>query len=206
MDNLPLTRHQRRRLLTRKQLIQAAVELVLEKGYEAVTILDITDRADLGRGTFYIHFNDKEDILWSAIQDGLKETEAEAHRQFREALPDQLEYYGYLNIFRHADRNRALYRVMLGEQGSALLTGRVQAHLIDEYKRDITVLPGRIYREFAVPEEILVQAVSGAVIQLVRWWLETPNNYSAEQMAGLTYQALHHRLPPKLDEAASHST
>lgn len=196
MTDILLSRHQRRRQQTRKQLIQAAVELVLEKGYEAVTIFDITERADLGRGTFYIHFKDKEDILWSAIQDGLRETEAEAHKQFNGKLPDQLEYYGYLNIFRHAERNRALYRVMLGEQGSAQLTARVQAHLIEEYKHDIAVLPGDIYRDFGVPEEILVQAVTGALIQLVRWWLETPNSYSIEQMAGLTYQVLHHRQPP----------
>jgi len=201
MDDTPLTRHQRRRLQTRRQLIDAAVELVLEKGYQAVTIFDITERADLGRGTFYIHFKDKEDVLWSAIQDGMKDTENQAHSQFKNGLPDQIEFYGYLNIFRHADRNRALYRVMLGEQGSAVLTGRVQAHLIEEYKRDITVLPGGIYREFLVPEEILVQAVSGAVIQLVRWWIETPNAYSAEEMAGMTYQALHHKNPPREVEA-----
>ena len=44
----------------------------MEKGYEAVTIQDITDRADLGRGTFYIHFKDKEEAIWSAIEDGLR--------------------------------------------------------------------------------------------------------------------------------------
>ncbi|MBN2388857.1 MAG: TetR/AcrR family transcriptional regulator [Anaerolineales bacterium] len=196
MDAPPLTRHQRRRLLTRQQLIQAAVDLVLEKGYEAVTIQDVTDRADLGRGTFYIHFKDKEDVLWAAIQDGLQETEAEAHSQFQDGLPPQIEYYGYLNIFRHADRNRTLYRVMLGEQGSAVLTGRVQAHLAAEYERDLAALPQKIYTEFDVPTEILIQVVTGSVIQLVRWWLEVHNEYTPVQMAGMLYQSLHHKKPP----------
>lgn len=196
IDTPPLTRHQRRRQQTRRQIIRAAVELVLEKGYEAVTVQDITDRADLGRGTFYIHFKDKEDVLWSAIQDGLHETEAEAHRQFQDGLPPQLEYYGYLNIFRHADRNRDLYRVMLGEQGSAVLTARVQAHLAAEYERDAAILPGKIYTDFDLPKDVLIQIVTGAVIQLVSWWLETPNDYTPVQMAGMLYEALHNRKPP----------
>jgi AcrR family transcriptional regulator len=160
-------------------------------------VQDITDRADLGRGTFYIHFKDKEDVLWSAIQEGLHETEARAHSQFKGGLPPQLEFYGYLNIFRHADLNRSLYRVMLGGQGSAALTARVQAHLAEEYERDVARIPRKLYAEFNVPPAILVQVVTGAIIQLVRWWLETPNNASADEMAGMLYKALHHRDPPE---------
>lgn len=197
MNTLPLTRHQRHRLRTRNQLIQAAVELVLEKGYESVTIQDITDRADLGRGTFYVHFKDKEDVLWSAIQDGIRSTEAEAHGQFEaKPFPAQLEYYGYLNIFRHADRNRALYQVMLGEQGSAVLTGRVLAYLAAENERDLKALKPNIYEGIDVTDKVLVQVITGAVFQSVRWWLETPNDYSAEDMAGMVYKALHHEDPP----------
>ena len=48
---------------TRKALRDALVELTLEKGYAAVTVGDIADRADVGRTTFYAHFTDKEDLL-----------------------------------------------------------------------------------------------------------------------------------------------
>jgi AcrR family transcriptional regulator len=197
MDNPPLTRHQRHRQRTRNQLIQAAIELVLEKGYETVTVQDITDRADLGRGTFYIHFKGKEDVIWSAIQDGLQATKAEAHNQFADKpLPRQAEYYGYLKIFQHANRNRALYQVMLGEQGSALLTGRVLAYLTAEYERDITTFKPNIFDGFNVPEKILAQVITGAVFQTVRWWLETANEYTPDQMAGMIYETLHHQNHP----------
>lgn len=197
MDTPSLTRHQRRRQQTRQQLIQAAVELVLEKGYEAVTVQDITDRADLGRGTFYIHFKDKEDVLWSAIQDGLHATEVEAHNRYKEFLPPQPEFYGYLNIFRYASQNQDLYRVMLGKQGSAILTERVHVHLAAVYEYDIAFLPQKIYTEFDVPKEILIHVITGAVLQLVKWWLNTPNDYTPEQMAGLLYETLHHKKPPQ---------
>ncbi len=58
------SRHARRRAQTRNLLVQSALALVLERGYEATTIQDITERADLGRGTFYIHFKDKEEAVW----------------------------------------------------------------------------------------------------------------------------------------------
>jgi AcrR family transcriptional regulator len=193
----PATRHERRRRKTRRQLVDASVALVLEKGYEAVTIQDITDRADLGRGTFYLHFKDKEESVWSAIEDGLRATEEDAHRQFPDGLPSQPEFYAYRNIFRHAEKNKDLYKVMLCGQGSAVMTARVQAHLVEELQRDLSVLPPDVFLEIRIPESILAQVITGAVIQLVRWWLETPNTYSVDDMAGLLYTALHHRQPPK---------
>jgi AcrR family transcriptional regulator len=197
MESPQPTRHDRRRQQTRRQLIEAAVKLVLEKGYEEVTIHDITDCADLGRGTFYIHFKDKEEAVWSAIEDGLRATEEDAHRQFPGGIPPQPEYYAYRNIFRHAEHNQNLYRVMLGGQGSAVMTARVQNHLAAELTRDLAVLPADVFLEFRVPGDILAQVITGAVIQLVRWWLETPNKYSADDMAGLLYTSLHHKAPPK---------
>jgi len=196
MGSDPATRHERRRQQTRKQLIDAADSLVLEKGYESVTIQDITDRADLGRGTFYIHFKDKEEAVWSAIEDGLRATEEDAHSQFSGSLPPQPEYYAYRNIFRHAEKNKKLYRVMLGGQGSAVMTARVQKHVAAEFSRDLALLPGNAFSEAGIPIEILAQAVTGAAIQVVRWWLEHPNHNSADEMAGYLYSCLHHKPPP----------
>jgi AcrR family transcriptional regulator len=197
MDSPHPTRHDRKRQLTRRQLIDAVVQLVLEKGYEGVTIQDITDRADLGRGTFYLHFKDKDEAVWSAIEDGLRATEEDAHRQFPGGIPSQPEYYAYRNIFRHAEQNKDLYKMMLGGQGSGVMTARVQNHLAAELQRDLALLPVSVFLEFRVPVNILAQVVTGAVIQLVRWWLETPNKYSPDDTAGLLYTCLHHKAPPK---------
>jgi AcrR family transcriptional regulator len=53
----------RRRVRTRQMLRNALLELIDEKGYESVTVQEITDRADLGRATFYLHFKDKDELL-----------------------------------------------------------------------------------------------------------------------------------------------
>lgn len=195
MDTSQPSRHERRRLRTRKLLIETALQLVLEKGYDSVSIQDITDRADLGRGTFYIHFKDKEEIVWTAIQELFQELEEEAHQQLDRRMP-QVEYHGFLNIFRHAEKHRDLYRVMFGRQGAVVLTARAQDFLADAFLYDIRNAPEPTEIDFNIPEEIEAQILTGVIARLLFWWLETPNDYSAEQMAAMTYEALYRKAPP----------
>lgn len=191
----PPSRHERRRLNTRRLLIQTALQIILEKGYDAISIQDITDRADLGRGTFYIHFKDKEEIIWAAFRDLFQELEKEAHQQLDRRMP-QVEYYGLLNIFRHAGKNRDLYRVIFGGRGSATLTAHAQDFLANAFLYDIRNAQKPLEVDFHIPEEIEAQLLAGMISRLLFWWLETPNNYTPEQMAAMTYEALYRKQPP----------
>ncbi|HEY69183.1 MAG TPA: TetR/AcrR family transcriptional regulator [Anaerolineae bacterium] len=195
MNTKEPTRHERRRRRSRIRLQEAALALVLEEGYDAVTIQDITDRADLARGTFYTHFRDKEDIIGSVILEGVEAAYRYARERRADHPPPRLEYYYYLNIFKHAQGNRDLFRVMLGGQGSAFLTHRAQQFLTTQVMEDIQ--SPMLFSEFDLPPEILAQILTGAVSRLVIWWLETPNTYSPEQMAALLYEAMHHRKAPQ---------
>src|SRR5437660_10085913 len=59
-----------RRVQRTRQLLQdALISMMIEKGYEATTVQDIIDRANVGRATFYAHFADKETLLASRIED-----------------------------------------------------------------------------------------------------------------------------------------
>ncbi len=196
MDNPPpLTRHARRRMQTRQRLIQATLQLVLDKGFDAISIQDITDKADLGRGTFYIHFKDKEEVVWTAFEEMYQQLEQKAHSQLDRRTP-QVEYFGLLNIFRHVQENRVLYRVMFGGQGSAALTVRVQDFLANTFLTDIRAAPEPPEVNFNIPEEIEAQILTGVISRLIYWWLETPNRYTPEQMAAMTYEVLYRQLPP----------
>jgi AcrR family transcriptional regulator len=189
------SRHARRRAQTRNLLVQSALALVLERGYEAITIQDITERADLGRGTFYIHFKDKEEAVWAAFQDLFQQLEQTAHQQLDRRLP-QVEYYGLLNIFQHASQHRDLYRVMFGGQGSARLAARAQDYLAGVFLHDIRAASRPPEVNFNLPEEFEAQFLVGVLGRLLSWWLETPQDYTAEQMAGMTYTVIYRKAPP----------
>ena len=191
------TRHERRRLQTRSLLIQTALQLILEQGYDAITIQEITDRADLGRGTFYLHFKDKENLVWSAFRDSFQKLEQTAHQQLDRHM-SQVEYYGLLNIYRHAKKNRDLYRVMFGRQGSGMLTARVQDYMADVFLYDIRNAPITPEIDFNIPHEVEAQILAGIIGRLLFWWLETSTSYTPEQMAAMTYQVLYRKNPPSL--------
>ncbi|MEJ2354006.1 MAG: TetR/AcrR family transcriptional regulator, partial [Anaerolineales bacterium] len=54
---------------TRQLLNDALMSLIVEKGYDSITVQNIIDRANLGRSTFYAHYQDKDDLLLSGIED-----------------------------------------------------------------------------------------------------------------------------------------
>ena len=58
---------------TQNSLARALIEVTLEKGYEAVTVRDITDRADVGYATFYRHYQDKDALLVDVLEVVLNE-------------------------------------------------------------------------------------------------------------------------------------
>jgi len=63
-----MTRFERRKASTKARIVEAAERLMRDRGVEAVTIQDITDAADVGHGTFYLHFKTKGEVLRPLIE------------------------------------------------------------------------------------------------------------------------------------------
>jgi hypothetical protein len=80
-----------------------------------------------------------------------------------------------------------------------MLTARMQDFLAEAFLYDIrnTAEPPEV--DFHIPEEIEAQILVGVISRLIFWWLETPNDYTPEQMATMTYQALYRKQPPRME-------
>src|SRR5215207_10196482 len=76
MSPSPTDRRVRR---TQELLRGALMALIMEKGYDRITVQDILDEADVGRSTFYAHYRDKEDLLLSGFDDIRTALAEEAH-------------------------------------------------------------------------------------------------------------------------------
>ena len=153
---------------TRALIHDAFISLVIEKGYEKTTIQDILDRADVGRSTFYTHYQDKEAVLkanFDAMRDKLESAFADIATTgpIDVALPAAL-------LYEHAYRNQRMYRAMCGRQGGAL----VQRHL----RRLIgDMLRKRLRPEFSgagseVPAEVAAEFYTSATLGLLVWWID----------------------------------
>ena len=89
---------------TRAMLLSALLDLIVERGYEEVSVQDIVDRANVGRSTFYKHFLDKRELLLTGIA-GLQEllTEQMATPNTQAAPSKRLLFS--LPLFRHVQGN-----------------------------------------------------------------------------------------------------
>jgi AcrR family transcriptional regulator len=109
LSTQPITRFEKRRRTTRGALLAVAHGLIVERGYDAVSIQDITDQADLGRGTFYLHFKDKEELVWAIIQDEFEKGAAALEAGLRGLSLDQRDYLGFMGFFSYIAAQRGLF-------------------------------------------------------------------------------------------------
>src|SRR6476659_7313908 len=108
-------RPDRRVSRTRRALKEALTDLILEKGYEGITIQDVLDRADVGRSTFYAHFVDKDDLLMAILAD--LEMPAPDTSTWK---PDDHAFGWTLELFRHFGSGKRLFKAVASSQSGAL--------------------------------------------------------------------------------------
>lgn len=162
---------------TRKLLQDALLELILEKGYDAITVQDVTDRANVGRSTFYAHFQDKEDLLLSGFEH--LRTQFEQHL-ISESVGNVSPWGLSLSMFQHAQSQRQLYKALAGKQGGNVAMAHLQKYLSvflrDHLKLQISK------KKMDIPLEILSHYIASSFISMLTWWLDNDLPYSAEQM------------------------
>jgi AcrR family transcriptional regulator len=153
-------------------LQEAHISLILEKGYEATTVEDICDAANVGRSTFYAHYTSKDDLRRSGLEHLRKEL---VDRQ-REALakPGDIRdrSLGFsLTLFEHARDHMDLYGALVGGRGGAVALGAIRQILSDLVRNELAAAVDKKSAD-VIPREIAVQYVVGAFMAVMTWWLD----------------------------------
>ncbi len=173
----------RRKRRTRRLLGEALLELVQEKPYEQISIQDITDRADLNRATFYLHYSSKETLL----ADSLEEYFDALTEQITTTLMDkpiwenpEADALVFAHVAEHAD----LYRVLLGENGMGYVINRIIDYIAKFSELQLRAGLGTVAPQ--APIEIMARHVAGSLYALITWWLMNDMPYTPLQMAEMT--------------------
>lgn len=156
---------------TRERLHHALMELVLEKGYHQVTVQDLTDRADVGRSTFYSHYATKDDLLVGLLDHLVDDIEGDLETEPSGGFPA-------LAVFRHVAANADMFKALIGHGGIDLVE-KAALDLLTERARSARWPQGGT----RIPDDIRAAFLAGSLMALVAWWLENDMSHPAETMA-----------------------
>jgi len=162
MSTLPTKRGDRRVERTRRVLREALIALILERGWDAVTVRDICDRADVGRSTFYTHFVDKEDLLVGGLDDLGK------HLREQFAAIGGPGPLGFLRgLIEHVVEQKKLFRAIIGKRGGHVVQQKFRAQLVELVQADLAgIVPEGAERDMAA------HFIAGALMDVLTWWLD----------------------------------
>ena len=158
----------------------ALTELILEKHYDAITVQDIIDRANVGRSTFYTHFRDKEDLLigdWKKFLGMLA-----AHIDLDGAAHGRLAPVEGLMM--HLKDYHALYRALAKAGKSERLFSTGTEYLSEKIEEKFAARQAA-GDELSVPPAVCGHFLALQIFGLLKWWLDRNMPYSPSEMASM---------------------
>lgn len=167
---------------TRKLLRDAMMALILEEGYDALSIQDITDKANLGRATFYLHFKDKDELLMDVMdqfmEDILVQVPQLAEIQWR--LEDTKNI---AKLFDFAAEHYDLYRILTISSGAITASRQLHQTIASKIKTYIQKEIDESGDQPIIPVEFIASHFAGSLLSIMYWWLDSDLPYSAEEIA-----------------------
>lgn len=167
---------------SRRALKEALLALLREKDFDAISVQDITGRAELNRATFYLHYQDKEELLTQTMTDVLDELEEVLRRgqptpnASAQGVPEVFAHW-----FHHVAEHSKLYLLMLGPEGMPRFAAQVRGYL--ERLMTPWIARGLIGDNSGIPPALRSRFLTSAFLGVIAWWLEHGRHQSADQMA-----------------------
>jgi len=167
-----MSRDDRRVQRTQQALRRAMMELIMERGFEETSVSDITERANVGRSTFYAHYADKEDLLQGSLEGlgiHLRELVAASAPPQSPGVHPALAFC--LPMLEHAGEYRAIFAAMEGKRSGILFT-----ELLHEVWAEL------VRTSWSDADEVAVQSIAGGLGATISWWLSAAPELSAVEV------------------------
>ncbi|MBM7645923.1 AcrR family transcriptional regulator [Scopulibacillus daqui] len=177
-----MSKKEDRRIRKSKQSIERAIiELIDEKGFEDIGVNDIAERADISRGTFYLHYQDKFELFERLVDKILNELISAIELSNDKSRNGTMDKERYIRYFEHFQKHSRFYKAMFSYKGEAYF-----------YNRFIDVLKKHFYHEIKelkiseeqlkVDKDFLIHFTVYAYFGVVKYWLSNDMSDSAESM------------------------
>lgn len=174
----------RRQKKTRAAIFKAFSGLLAKKNYNAVTVQEIIDAADIGRTTFYAHFETKDDLL--------KELCSELFGHIIQSASDSTHTHGlysdggapesvFCHLFQHLAENGNNILGLLSCESNEIFLRYFKDSLNDLVRSQLNGREGRAGMQ--LPEGYLVNHISSSFVETVLWWVKNGLKQSPEEIS-----------------------
>ncbi|RKI31392.1 TetR/AcrR family transcriptional regulator [bacterium 1xD8-6] len=170
----------RRQQKTRSAIFSAFIDLLSKKSYSKITVQEIIDTANVGRTTFYAHFETKDDLLkevctslfdhvFSDVPQIESTHDFSAARNKTDAIITHILYH-------LRDNHRNILDILTCDSGDLFLK------FFKHYLNDLVSQHMVLKIPLEIPKELLINHISGSFVNLVQWWIEGGLKQSPEQI------------------------
>ncbi len=169
---------------TRKLLREALIELIEERGFDSLTVGEITERAMVSRAAFYRNYPDKYALVEQVFEEAMQ---ALLHAISEPEMAHSPQIW--VKFFEHVTEYERLYGALLGRKGSSWFVLKMRASLVDLVKAFGRLVPQ--WQPNAVPpvslypasDDLIPDLVATMLVEAITWWLEHGRPYSPDEIA-----------------------
>ncbi|MGG3805237.1 TetR/AcrR family transcriptional regulator [Metabacillus fastidiosus] len=174
---------------TKESIRNALVELIDEKGFEAITVKDITTRAKINRGTFYAHYQDKFDLMTKCEDEIMLDLSRIVKQNFPSVIaaletdsPIVTPFSLTVSIFEYLNKNSEFMKAVLGPKGDLSFQTRLKEFMWETLygNNPITLIKEE---NLLVPGQYLASYVGSAHIGVFQQWLNNGRKESPQEIA-----------------------
>lgn len=172
----------RRQKKTRTAIFEAFTELLSKKSYSQISVQDILDRANVGRSTFYAHFDTKDDLLDALCRELFDHiiNHALGQTHTHGLLPrEEKDASLFFHILAHLQENDGnILRLISSDSNGAFLR-----YFKEGMKEVVSAsLPKEAFSQTNIPKDFVLNHISGSFISMVEWWISTGMKQSPKEL------------------------
>lgn len=173
----------RRQKKTRDAIFKAFTALLAEKNYNQISVQDIIDAADIGRATFYAHFETKDYLLKDLCEDlfgHIINTAMGLPNGYYHCSCGSMTDSVFLHLLRHLQENDRNILELLSSQNNEMFLRYFKSNL---KKLILTQYADKgLLSNLKLPEDYLVNHISASFVETVDWWLSRKMKETPEEI------------------------
>ncbi|SFL54727.1 transcriptional regulator, TetR family [Paenibacillus sp. 1_12] len=176
---------------TREGIRRAFLELIREKGYDAITIQDIAERSMTNRNTFYLHYTDKKDLLETVTDEVLDALTGKLTVVIAQKSDQFLMSQAIIRIvFEHVLEHSVFCKAMLGKHEVPRFHDKMKQIIHHIFHQVLNQNHSQLQDSKGIPNDFLENCLSSLYIGTIVWWVEHDFHYSAEQMTAIMSEVI----------------